>query len=144
MNVLSTDLASVKSIAIKNCREIRFSHGGHLFAVVNQYNFEVYNFYTFESPSYYKLNRGHTGRPRCINWYEDDSGFSSCGLDSNIYQWDLAKYKDKELRDTDYDFNSPGTMFPSLALINGDERKLFASCTNKTIKEIERGKDPPN
>jgi len=35
MNVLSTDLASVKSIAIKNCREIRFSHGGHLFVVVN-------------------------------------------------------------------------------------------------------------
>ena len=32
MNILSKSLNSFKSLPIKNCREVRFSNGGHLFA----------------------------------------------------------------------------------------------------------------
>lgn len=35
MNVLSKALTQFKGFQIKGCREIRFAHGGHLFAAVN-------------------------------------------------------------------------------------------------------------
>jgi len=49
MNVLSKSLNSIKQISIKGCREIRFSNGGHLFAVAFLANgVHIFNFYTGE------------------------------------------------------------------------------------------------
>ena len=50
MNVLSHTIKEYHSIVMKNCREIRFSNGGHMFAAgVGSYT-HVYNFYTVECP----------------------------------------------------------------------------------------------
>lgn len=35
MNVLSKTLNSIRQISIKQCREVRFSNGGHLFAIAH-------------------------------------------------------------------------------------------------------------
>ena len=35
MNIFENDLVSFKELSVKNCREIRFSNGGHLFAITN-------------------------------------------------------------------------------------------------------------
>ena len=35
MNVFSKSIVAYKEIPIKACREVRFSHGGHLFAAAN-------------------------------------------------------------------------------------------------------------
>jgi hypothetical protein len=35
MNLFEKSLAPYKDIQVKLCREIKFSHGGHLFAVAN-------------------------------------------------------------------------------------------------------------
>jgi hypothetical protein len=35
MNVFNSTIKQYKEIAIKGSREIKFSHGGHLFAVAN-------------------------------------------------------------------------------------------------------------
>jgi len=35
MNIYENDFIILKEIQIKLCKEIKFSHGGHLFAVAN-------------------------------------------------------------------------------------------------------------
>jgi len=143
-NVLSKSLQSFKTINIKGCHEIRFTHGGHYFVVVNGTQFYIYNFYTCENPPHFQLQKGHQQKPRCVNWYDDDSGFASCGYDANIYFWDLKHYKEKQDRETEYDFNWKNANFPCLALVPGDSKKVYAACSDRTIKEVEKGKDIPN
>jgi hypothetical protein len=48
MNVLMDDLRPVKELAIKACRECRFSHGGALFAAASGSLINVYSTYTCE------------------------------------------------------------------------------------------------
>jgi cilia- and flagella-associated protein 57 len=94
MNVLSKSLNPFKNLPIKACREVRFSNGGHLFAAAAANNqIFVYNFYTGECPSYYQC-KGHGNKVRSIDWYEDDMGFVSCGLDGSVLEYDLIVYKD--------------------------------------------------
>jgi WD40 repeat protein len=77
MNVLSKSLHVQKNLQIKGCREVQFSHGGHMFAVgVAQSSVQVYNFYTGEALPIFK---GHTNRVRSICWFPDDMGFVSSG-----------------------------------------------------------------
>ena len=49
-NILSNKIAFAKTIPIKNCNEIKFSNGGHLFACAAKHEILVYNFYTGDSP----------------------------------------------------------------------------------------------
>ena len=35
INIYESDFVIIKEIQIKNCKEIKFSNGGHLFAVAN-------------------------------------------------------------------------------------------------------------
>ena len=46
MNILDRTLVEYKKLPIKECREIVFSHGGHLFACQNDKEVWVYKFYT--------------------------------------------------------------------------------------------------
>lgn len=57
--VLSEEIAHFKNLAIKGCSEIRFNHGGHLFACVSaDKNIHIYNFYTYECTERMKFT-GH-------------------------------------------------------------------------------------
>ena len=50
-NVISKSIVSFKSQPIKGCSEIKFSHGGHMFAcIANSKDINVFNFYTSECP----------------------------------------------------------------------------------------------
>ena len=72
MNLLSNSIKEFATYPLKNCKEIRFSNGGHLFACnVNLAHVHVYNFYTGENLQC----KGH-GKIRSIEWFEDDSGFA--------------------------------------------------------------------
>ena len=55
MNILDKQLVTYKSLLIKECREIVFSHGGHLFACQNDKEIWVYKFYTAANPQYFKF-----------------------------------------------------------------------------------------
>lgn len=56
----------LKEITAKGYKEIRYSNGGHLFAVAsgNPQTINVYNFYTGENPSYLVF-KGHSGKVKC-------------------------------------------------------------------------------
>jgi len=82
MNVLSKKIEAFTHFSAKTCREIQFANGGHLFSYVNVNAINVVNFYTNEQVVTYK---DHNAKPKCIEWFPDDSGFVSCGLDGSVY-----------------------------------------------------------
>ena len=53
MNVFSKSIEPYKEFNIKQCREVRFSNGGHLFAAANAALISVINFYTGECPAHH-------------------------------------------------------------------------------------------
>lgn len=105
-NVLGQEFsANSRTLQIKGCREIRFSNGGHLFAcAVGLNSVYVYNFYTEDCPPYFQC-KGHVNKVRCIDWWENDMGFTSCGQDGNVYFYDLIYQKENQQRLSEKDFN---------------------------------------
>ena len=121
-NILSRSINSFKSHPIKGCTEIRFAHGGHLFAcAANQKDIHVFNFYTTDCPVTMQFT-GHVNRVRCIDWFENDLGFTTCGLDGNIYFYDLYKVgreKEPGKRNTEKDYNKKEVKFTSVCNVPG-------------------------
>jgi WD40 repeat protein len=64
-----------------------------LFACASQNHINVYKFYTGEN-NQDMIYKAHLGPVRCLNWFDDDSGFISGGWDGNVYTWNL--YLDKK------------------------------------------------
>jgi len=88
MNVLSNSISLYHEVVHKNVREIRFSNGGHLFAVgVGSYTL-IYNFYTSSNPPNLKCI-GHSGQLKNIDWFEDDSGFADGCASGKVFFYDL-------------------------------------------------------
>ena len=50
---------------------MKFSHGGHLFAVVNNVMVQLFNFYTLDQPSHYQF-KAQAGKFQTMSWEEDD------------------------------------------------------------------------
>ena len=135
MNVFSEKkLSTFKEIPIKSCREIQFSNGGHLFACVNIYSIQIYNFYTGENPSNMIFNE-HEGKVRCISWAEDDSYFVSAGWDGRIYVWNIKNNQKPE-----YYFESKGTNFSSVAKMPFSH-SVFSVGTDKTVRRRKLSKN---
>jgi len=89
LNVLAKSIKEDDhSLTIKHCKKVRFSNGGHLFAVgVSCYTY-IYNFYTLECPPYFQC-KGHIGKIGCIDWFEDDSGFTDSCDKGYVFFYDL-------------------------------------------------------
>ena len=67
INILDNDLVSFKDLPIKNCYEVKFSHGGHLFAAVNNVMVQLFNFYTLDQPSHYQF-KAQAGKFQTMVW----------------------------------------------------------------------------
>jgi len=146
MNVFQKSLKTFKEIPIKLCREIRFSNGGHLFACTNQHAISVYKFYTAECPPEYTFKE-HSGKVRCIQWLDDDSGFISGGWDGAVIMWKLhpeaAIGKDGADKETNpiQRYTLKNVNFSCVANKPDSKSTFYAVGTDKSIKEIEGGKE---
>ena len=125
---------------MKQCREIRFSNGGHLFAASSGIGnvINVYNFYTGEMPSQLQC-KGHNGKIRCIDWWDDDMGFTSCAMDGSCYFFDLIKQKEDGNRILDYDVSKKNINFMGVcnvpkqyckSIVVGTDRKIWVTSTD--------------
>lgn len=134
-NILSAKLDEYHSFPFKNCREIRFSNGGHLFAAGTNTNTYIFNFYTLENPPNMQC-KGHSGKINSIDWFEDDSGFCDGCNQGLVYFYDLQLQRIELRRDNTYDFkckqvqingvvNIPGQPYRSLVASN--DRKIWDS-----------------
>ena len=146
MNVFQKTLKTFKEIGIKLCREIRFSNGGHLFACTNQHAISVYKFYTAECPPEYNF-KDHSGKVRCIQWLDDDSGFISGGWDGAVCMWKLHPDQGNEKNGVDREANPyqkyslKNVNFSCVANKPDSKTTFYAVGTDKSIKEIENGKE---
>ena len=82
----SLDEARPTRLNVKNCKLIRFSPGGHYFAVSFGISIEIYNSYTFDL---IKTLMGHIRRVRSLTRF-DDSFLYTSGEDGSIYGWDIG------------------------------------------------------
>ena len=147
MNVFDKSIQQYKDITVKQCREIVFSNGGHLFACMFLNLIHVYNFYTGCTPPHYVF-KGHNGPIRSISWLQDDTGFVSSALDSNIIMWTLNP-KEEAKTNKVWNFQMANFDFTCLTVIKkegqpGVEKNtppsVFATCSDKKIHEICDGK----
>ena len=113
MNVLSNTLHEHNSEPVKNCREIRFSHGGHYFAVGVGNCTHIYDFYKVECPINMQC-KGHVGRIQNIEWFEDDSGFADCCNQGFALFYDLPTWRLEFKRCQDDDFRVRNTQILGL------------------------------
>ena len=130
-------LQTFKEIHIKNCKEIQFSHGGHLFAAMNTNSIHVFNFYTGECSSDY-IFKDHKGKVQSISWFHDDSGFISAGLEGMIFIWDL-----KNSNKPEYQYHNKGNNISCVEAASEGTKRLFYVGSDKTLREIsyESSKD---
>lgn len=120
-----------REFAVKQCREVRFSTGGHLFAAVNGTTIHVYNTYTAENVA---TLRGHSGKVASLCWSRDGTKLTSAGRDGAVYEWRLSDLK----RDREHVLK--GCQYCSVAQ-SADSLTIYASGGNVTLKEME---DVPN
>lgn len=66
--------------------------------------YQLCNFYTGDAPSSL-IGKNHNGRVRGIDWFEDDMGFTTVGMDGGCYYHDLQEFKQTGGRVQDKDFN---------------------------------------
>ncbi|XP_051912727.1 LOW QUALITY PROTEIN: cilia- and flagella-associated protein 57 [Hippocampus zosterae] len=67
----------------RNCTDIRFSNGGHMFAAASQSVIYVYRFYLPDSPL--KVFKDHVAKIRSLFWSREDSLLVSCANDGTVY-----------------------------------------------------------
>lgn len=87
MSILIDDLLPMHEIAIRNCRTVRFSYNGHLFAAVNGNVVQVYTTIGFYNPF---ILKGHTGKVKALLWSQTDLKILSMGTEGAIYEWDMV------------------------------------------------------
>ncbi|KAL6265398.1 hypothetical protein P5V15_002195 [Pogonomyrmex californicus] len=87
MSILIDDLLPMHEIAIRNCKLVRFSYNGHLFAAVNDNVVQVYTTIGFYNPF---ILKGHTGKVKTLLWSQTDLKMLSMGAEGAIYEWDMT------------------------------------------------------
>jgi len=86
-------VTSFHQFPMKGADEIKFAHGGHLFAVNDDDNaVHIFKFFHGDKPENYTF-RGHESKVSSITWLDDDTGFVTIGKDSKAAYWRLSDIK---------------------------------------------------
>lgn len=129
-NVLSKQLVQYKSLVIKQCKEVRFCNGGHLFAAAQSSSIQIFNFYTFELVY---VCKGHQQKVRSIDWFPEDLGFVSCGQGGDVYFWDFINAKENQFKIQDKELTQKGVQFTSVCNIPKKTHQVFVVGNDKRI-----------
>jgi WD40 repeat protein len=133
-NVLSDKLTKSKTINQKGCGEIKFSNGGQYFATIkDQFQIWVYNFYTQECSDRMKFT-GHVQKVKCIDWFENDLGFTTCDLSGSIYFYALNQYGSNiAIGQRVSEYNKKDCKFTSVANVPGKQFEVLAAGSDHMI-----------
>lgn len=124
-----------EDFALKGCKQIRFSNGGHFFAANDSTDVLVYQFYT--ATQLYRFSRHKTGI-RGLSWLDDDTCLASAASDYCINLWKVAV--EEEHGPPLIDKNKVN--FLSFALFRVEVEKgtkivLFASANNGNVYIVD-------
>ncbi|CAG4978626.1 unnamed protein product [Parnassius apollo] len=87
MVVLIDDFEVMREFPIRNCKRVKFSTNGHLFAAVNGQVIQVFSSVSFQNVFNLK---GHNGRVTCLAWSANDLTLVSCGTEGAVYEWSMS------------------------------------------------------
>merc|ERR1711871_33692 len=127
---------------IKACKEVRFAHGGHIFAAVNLRNILLFSSYTFEKIG---VLISHTALVKSICWSPDDSRLVSAGVDGAVYEWSVhgcSRVEENVMRNVRYSsvvYNGAGNS----VIACGDDKRLREVCNSNVTKEGGLDGDTP-
>lgn len=135
-NVFSNLLNFYKDIPMKLIKEISFSNGGHLFAIIQLQTVYVYNFFTCDNPQ----NRAYMGgnvKLYSLSWHEEDDGFMASDYNGTVFDGVLKK------PNLDPQCYQKGVVFTSLIKVNVDHNTsiMYAVGNDRSIKEILNAND---
>ena len=125
-HILVDDLKMCLELAIKNCREVRFNHGGNLIAAVNGNSIFIYDFLSGEKIADLK---GHTNKVRSLFWLSSGNELLSSGQDGAIYLWDIQNQKRTG------EFLKKGVFYTSV-VHSGVNGSVFAVGSDRLLKEL--------
>jgi len=80
-----------------------------------------------------KFSQNHNKSINCIDWFENDMGFASCGDDGYIYFVDLFTGRPGEKRNMTHSHNEKNTRYLSVANVPGKRYKVLAVGTDKQL-----------
>ena len=92
-NILADNLHPCQEFPIKQCREVRFSHGGHYFAAVVVNRIFIFNAYSFDPVSHLT---GHSSMVKSFCWSKSDQTIISAGFEGAIFEWKTDTCKRQE------------------------------------------------
>lgn len=125
LKILGSKFQEEKFFSLRKCQEIKFSHGGHMFAVVNGTVINVYHTYTLQ-PLY--VLRGHTSRIRSIAWKPEDTHIASVGMDGNVFEFQLKNEKK---------VNDNQVKHSSFSCVATDGKSIFATGSDGMIRQFQ-------
>jgi hypothetical protein len=131
-NVLSRQLNIFKLIQQKGVTEIQFANGGHLFACVVNKDILLYNFWTTDGTPLMQCS-GHTNRVRCIDWWDNDQGFTSCCMTGNVYFYELYGSNGLGKRNNEKDFMQKEVKLTSVVNVPGQPYEMFTVGSDRKI-----------
>jgi hypothetical protein len=133
-NILKGELKEYRSLPIKNCRQLRFSSGGNIFACAYGINLEIYNTNSFKLR---KTLMGHIRPIRQMKWLDDGSTLYTVGMDGACLGWDASLGTRIDER----------TMAPNMFAAVAIDRKvpmLLCSTTAGELMDVRRIPDEEN
>jgi WD40 repeat protein len=150
-NICSRNLKVYQELFVKGCREIKFANGGHLFACADNHNIKVFRFYQGDCPEGYTFKE-HVNKVNSINWFDDDTGFVSTGIDGTCIAWRLnpdsvevsnrrGKEEEKVVKNYIYKTDYRNGRFLDVAVKSESKNTYYAITDDRHIKEIENGKE---
>lgn len=83
-NILQNKLRQFREMPIKNCKEVRFSNGGHLWAAASTLTVLVYDAKNFQQLYTFQ---GHMMSVKKLIWGPSDAMLFSAGMDGCVYGW---------------------------------------------------------
>ncbi len=113
-----------KDLPIKNCIELQFANGGHLFAIAQGSNITVHSTYTCEQVTMF---RGHSGAVRSLFWTCDDTAIIVASLDGTVVERRLDQVPRPE-------FVSKGCKF--FSAVGTQDGKIYVVGDDRILREI--------
>ena len=131
MSITVDDLITQHEFPIRNCKELKFSHGGQYFAAVNGPNVQIYNSYTFKNITNIR-SPGQGQRISGITWSTDDNVLVVCDMNGSIGQFNVRSTKPKA--------QQPATSYHFTSIVSTDAvgtRCYGITSPDNTLRELE-------
>eukprot|EP01116_Phalansterium_solitarium_P012663 TRINITY_DN2915_c0_g1_i12.p1 TRINITY_DN2915_c0_g1~~TRINITY_DN2915_c0_g1_i12.p1 ORF type:complete len:1129 (+),score=470.31 TRINITY_DN2915_c0_g1_i12:137-3523(+) len=132
--VLADDLHPEHEWPVRNCREVRFSHTGHVIAAVVGNGISIYSTTTYQP---LHILKGHLNTVTSLSWADDDKHLASCAGDGAVYVWQTVEPFQRQM---ERDSVHKGCDYSSVVFAAADDLDHVIACgSDGYIKQLGAG-----